>query len=49
MTIVTFATSVDEDQVAQKIQPDLRYILSTLINYVRKKSAMKVQLFWSHF
>ena len=36
-TTVAFAASVDQDQTAQNVQPDLLSTLSTLLQHVRKK------------
>ena len=35
--IVTFATSVDQDQVAQHVQPDLRSKLFTMLEHYSQK------------
>ena len=46
--IVTFAASVDQDQAAQTVQPDLRSTLSAMLELERKKRTQNLPLYLPH-
>ena len=46
--IVTFAASVDQDQAAQNVQPDLRSTLSAMLELEHKKRTQNLPLYLPH-
>ena len=45
---IVIAASLDQDQAAQNVQPDLRFTLSAMLEYYRQKIARNLQLSLSY-